>query len=187
MLLLAGCATTPESRTPDLRERLLSMRTRDQQARQQLFAGGKMPTEEEAAKLLEVDRVHSEALLAILDELGHWPGRSLVGEDGAEAAWLLAQHADHHPTLQEQALPLLEAAVSAGEADPVHLAYLQDRVLVRRGLPQRYGTQSVVEDGRVRLHPIEDEAEVGARRAALGLPPLEIYLRQLEEMVGGGR
>jgi hypothetical protein len=29
-----------------------------------------------------------------------WPGASLVGTDGAHAAWLLAQHADADPAFQ---------------------------------------------------------------------------------------
>src|SRR3954453_2080197 len=36
---------------------------------------------------------HDLRLAAIIAAVG-WPGRSLVGEDGADAAWALAQHAD---------------------------------------------------------------------------------------------
>jgi|HubBroStandDraft_3_1064219.scaffolds.fasta_scaffold71532_2 hypothetical protein len=44
-----------------------------------------------------------------------WPGRTLVGEDGAQAAWLLAQHADHNPDLQRAFLDALRDAVARGE------------------------------------------------------------------------
>ena len=40
-----------------------------------------------------------------------WPGRSLVGEQGAMDAWLLAQHADRQPGFQRRALSLLAMAV----------------------------------------------------------------------------
>ena len=85
-----------------------------------------------------------------------WPGRSLVGEEAAHAAWLLAQHADRHPALQEQWLSLLEAAVAQGEASPIDLAHLTDRVLLARGELQVYGTQTNGADGRwiaCRLRP----------------------------------
>jgi hypothetical protein len=38
-------------------------------------------------------------LKEVLAEVG-WPGQSMVGEDGAHAAWLLAQHADQDPAFQ---------------------------------------------------------------------------------------
>src|SRR5215469_17871126 len=62
-------------------------------------------------------------LKAVLAEHG-WPGASLVGTDGAHAAWLLAQHADADPAFQRQCLDLLTAAVEAGEATERDLAYL---------------------------------------------------------------
>jgi hypothetical protein len=44
--------------------------------------------------------------------------RSLVGDDGATAAWTIAQHSDLEPQFQEQALELMRQAAAAGEADP---------------------------------------------------------------------
>jgi len=42
-----------------------------------------------------VDVENADRPRGILAEHG-WPGRSLVGEEGAERAWLIAQHADRH-------------------------------------------------------------------------------------------
>jgi hypothetical protein len=42
----------------------------------------------------------------------------LVGEDGAHAAWLLAQHADRDPAFQRRCLDLLTQAVAGREASP---------------------------------------------------------------------
>ncbi len=41
-----------------------------------------------------VDVANTDRLRAIVAEVG-WPGFALVGEQGAEHAWLLAKHADH--------------------------------------------------------------------------------------------
>jgi hypothetical protein len=66
---------------------------------------------------------NTDRLREIVREYG-WPGVSLVGEQGSDAAWLLAQHADRQLDFQREVLPLLERAVDAGEAKPAHVAYL---------------------------------------------------------------
>ena len=104
-----------------------------------------------------------------------WPGKSLVGRDGALAAWLLVQHADLDREFQKQCLPLLAEAVKKGEAGPDHLAYLTDRVRVADKEKQVYGTQFRVDErGRVVLAPMEDSAHADLRREDAGLPPLEL-------------
>jgi hypothetical protein len=61
----------------------------------------------------------------------------------------------------------------ADEVEPVHTAYLLDRVCIRRGQPQVYGTQ-VGPDGQP--FPIGDAVRVDARRRSVGLGPLATYL-----------
>jgi hypothetical protein len=104
-----------------------------------------------------------------------------VGEEGATAAWLFAQHADRHPDLQRKFLDLLRDAVAAGEATARHLAYLEDRVRVAQGRPQLYGTQftQVVLQARYEPMPIEDPDYVDERRAAVGLGPLAEYAAEI--------
>jgi hypothetical protein len=96
-------------------------------------------------------------------------GRQFVGEAGAHAAWLLAQHAP--PDFQEQCLPLIEDAVARGDASRRDLAYLTDRVLMDRGQPQIYGTQYLVKDGTLTLWTVQEPGGLDERRGALGLEP----------------
>ena len=112
-----------------------------------------------------------------------WPGRTLGGTDGAEAAWLLAQHADRDPELQRSFLEALRGAVTAGEASRANLAYLEDRVRVHDGRPQLYGTQFTVTDGEFGPCPIEDPGRLDERRAEAGLDPFADY----EELIRGPR
>src|SRR3989344_6360684 len=88
----------------------------------------------------KIDEKNTERLKRIVDKYG-WPGRSLVGEEAAHGAWLLAQHADRDLEFQKHALVLLEEAVVGGEADKRDLAYLTDRVRVNNGQSQIFGTQ----------------------------------------------
>jgi hypothetical protein len=126
-----------------------------------------------------VDSVNSVAMLEILRTHG-WPGKSLVGARGASAAWLIVQHS-RAPLLEEGERLML--AMPEGEVSPADLAMLIDRRLVVQKKPQRYGTQfTPFENGTTRLSPVEDPANLEARRADMGLPPMAEQIRTIERM-----
>ncbi|MGH9032339.1 MAG: DUF6624 domain-containing protein [Acidimicrobiia bacterium] len=120
------------------------------------------------------DERHAARLWEILDDYECWPGRRLVGEDGSDAAWRLAQHALFDPGLQRRCLEMLELAVEAGDAPATHYAYLLDRVCMADGRDQVYGSQFVPSDDGATVVPfaIDDPAGVDDRRRRVGLPPL---------------
>lgn len=130
-----------------------------------------------------VHRRNGARLNAILDRCG-WPGRSLVGADGAHAAWLIAQHAIGEPLLQRRALQLLRSAAAQGEAALLEVAMLEDRIRVAEGRPQRYGTQYDWDrSGVMSPMPIESPEHVDERRRAVGLGPLAEDMRRRREHV----
>jgi hypothetical protein len=125
----------------------------------------------------EIDKKNLVRLEEIVKENG-WPGKSLVGDKASQAAFLVVQHSDL--AHQEKYLPLLKAAATKGEARPADVAMLEDRVRVRQGKKQIYGTQihsGPDTGGKMVLDPIEDEEHVDERRAAVGLMPLKEYLK----------
>lgn len=171
------------SPNPELLEELLAMMAEDQAVR----TGVAPPSDDRTAEELfaawaQVDVDNAAHMREILDEFG-WPGWSLVGEDGALAAWVLIQHADLQLDLQKRGLELMRAAVEADDTDPSDLAYLIDRVLVAEGKPQLYGTQlGAGPDGELAPRtPIQDEANVDARRAEMGLGTLEEYYEEFRD------
>jgi hypothetical protein len=166
----------------DLSAELLERAGRDQAARLSLRPGHGMPEWE--AVVAPVDRDNTARLREIVARHG-WPGRALAGEQGAHAAWLMAQHAP--PDLQEECLPLLEDAVARGDASPADLAYLTDRVLMHRGEAQVYGTQYVERDGALELWKVLDPSGLDQRRAALGLVPEAENRARLLAGRGAGR
>jgi uncharacterized protein DUF6624 len=126
-----------------------------------------------AAAVIALAADHLRRLRRIVDERG-WPGRSLVGEDGADAAWFLAMHADRDLPFQRRCVGLLERAVEEGEADPRHLAGLTDRVGSVENGTQSFGTVAMLRDGRpLVLVPVRDPEGLEARRRAIGLPTVE--------------
>ena len=129
--------------------------------------------------VLEVDSRHLGRLKEIVDQYG-WPGKSLVGEDGANAAWLLVQHATQDPKFMKHSRSLMKRAVEKGEASPKDYAYLLDRVRLQDGKPQLYGTQFVQDSkGRLVLQPLKDPEDVDERRRKVGLMPLAQYEAEL--------
>ena len=170
----------------ELRAELLARREEDQRIRTAGKPGDRL-TPAQLNEWHRIDEGNTLWLNDLVDRLG-WPSISLVGEDGAQAAWLFAQHASQHPDLQRKFLGLLRDAVAAGEAPPRHLAYLEDRVRVHEGLPQLYGTQftQVVLEYRWDPFPIEDPEHVDERRAAVGLSPLAEYAATMNSRHSSG-
>jgi hypothetical protein len=112
----------------------------------------------------------ADRMWEILDDYDCWPGNRVVGADGAEAAWFVVQDAIEDPALQERCLDYLDVAVAIGDADPVHAAYLSDRVRMAEGRKQLYGSQFVIgADGSFGPWPFDDRHAVDRRRQRLGL------------------
>jgi hypothetical protein len=151
------------------------MAERDQAVRSEAFGGGRTNARAASTQAEAVDRRNTMRMREIVARAG-WPDKDVVGEDGAQAAWLLVQHADDL-TFQRHCLALLERAADSGLVDPAHVAYLTDRVRMKEGRPQIYGTQLRERDGRLVPFPIEDAERVDHRRARVGMPPLAEYLR----------
>jgi hypothetical protein len=162
----------------ELRDELLAMAADDQAVRARLAADGSL-FQGYHPEMAAVHRRNGERLDAIIAAHG-WPGRSLVGEDGARAAWLVLQHAIGAPSLQRRGLALLRAAAARGEVPAAEVAMLEDRICFYEGRPQVYGTQfDWDEHGDLSPWPIEDRARVDERRRSVGLPPLEEHTRRV--------
>jgi hypothetical protein len=133
--------------------------------------------------ILAIDSVLTARLRDIVREHG-WPARSLAGEAGARAAFLIVQHSPSN-AFQREMLPHIIAAADAGEASRADAAMLEDRVLTDEGKPQRYGTQFRIVAGELVAYPIEDPATLDERRAAVGLMPMAEYVKLLEQTYEG--
>ena len=140
-----------------MRDQLMEMMVRDQQVRDEVGDGG-LSSDAAIARLMAIDNADTRQLKRFIAAYG-WPGRALVGDDGASAAWLIAQHTPDHAFMR-LCLVLMSAAVAAGDASAKELAYLYDRVALFEGPT---------------LYPVEDAPDVDARRAAVGLPSMAEY------------
>jgi len=165
---------------PTLAAELLILRDADLAMRDTLAADGSL-YEGYHPKMEELHRRNAARLKEMIQEHG-WPGRTLVGEEASEAAWLILQHSISDPQFQRRGLKLLEQAAAQKEIPAWQAAMLEDRIAMFEGRPQRYGTQFTFdENGNNCLHPLADTSNVEELRRSVGLPPLQDALRKLAE------
>lgn len=173
---------------PTLRDELLQMREEDQEVRAELkqaMQQGQPDSipEELVARGRKIDRENTQRLQEIIEDLGRWPGIELVGSEGADAAWLLAQHADQAPEAQDFFLEKLRVAVDNNQVPPKHYAYLIDRTRLKDDKTQLYGTQFDIVNGELKLAPVQEPEKLDERREEMGLEPVEEYLERSREML----
>lgn len=121
------------------------------------------------------DSVNLIKVTKILEKHG-WLGPDVIGRQGNSALFLVIQHSDI--TVQEKYLPMMREAVKNKKAQGSNLALLEDRVALRQGKKQIYGSQ-IGRNEATGIHyvlPLEDPDHVDARRAEVGLPPLAEYV-----------
>jgi hypothetical protein len=130
-------------------------------------------------KIKEVDSIDLIKVEEIIGKYG-WLGPEVVGEHGNQTIWLIIQHSDL--ATQERYLPMMREAVKNGKASASDLAYLEDRVALRQGKKQIYGSQigGDPETHICYVSPLEDPDNVDKRRADVGLPPLALYVSQYQ-------
>jgi hypothetical protein len=156
----------------DLRRELPAMRAEDRRVRDELVASNELGGV--YVPRMEAGHIKNAARLRELIAQHGWPGQDIAGKDGAEAAWLIAQHAIGEPQFQRQALQLLNVWAADGWVPAWHAAYLEDRIAMHEGRPQRYGTQWMDDsrDGRIRPWKLADPEHIDELRASVGLEPL---------------
>lgn len=211
LLLIVICASAygqdksgkeDDCKLPELRDELTERVKIDQQIRRQYMelvgggektGGGKEGESENddsknkatlsllMGKMTRVDRENTAWLKEQVEQHG-WLGKTLVGEGGAQNAWLLVQHADRDPEFQKHCLDLMNK-MPDGEVSKKNVAYLTDRVLCADNKPQRFGTQVTVDPttGKPKVKEVEDPDNLNKRRASVGLGTIEEYLKLFEQ------
>lgn len=128
-------------------------------------------------KLIEnTDSINLIKIKKILDERG-WLGPKVVGDQGSSTLFLVIQHSDLET--QQKYLPMMREAVKLGNARSTSLALLEDRVALRKGERQIYGSQigRDPETGEYYVSPMIEPEKVNDRRAEVGLGTIQDYIQ----------
>lgn len=99
-----------------LKEELLSMAEEDQRVLQDLIDNGELGTIDYHPRMKAVHEKNNSRIKEIIAQYG-WPGFSLVGKEGSEAAWLMVQHAVLDTDFMGECIPLLNEAIIQKDAE----------------------------------------------------------------------
>lgn len=112
-----------------------------------------------------------------------WPTIQLVGKKASNNAWLLVQHADHDLKFQEKILGLLKKTYEKkpNSIKGANIAYLTDRVLLRKGKKQEFGTQwhGSKNSSILTLRPTINRRNLNYRRLKYDLAPIKKFIRKI--------
>ena len=131
----------------------------------------------------EVDSINQVVVARLLEK--GWP-RGL-SDEAHHTIWLVIDHAPLDYQLRY--LPLVEEQMVEGVISKSDYATLFDRVCIRQGTPQRYGTQTVQRrsaeaNAPIYVWPIENPRKLNRLRRSMGLSPIKHYCRKVAKTYG---
>jgi len=126
-------------------------------------------------KQLELDSINLIKVRRILDD-HRWPEPRIIGSQGNATLWMVIQHSDIKT--QTGYLPLIREATKKGYLSPGKLVLLEDRVALRLGKKQIYGSQigRDPKTGEYYVRPLLDPDNVDKRRLEVGIGKLQDYI-----------
>lgn len=119
-------------------------------------------------KLLELDSANQKTVIPIIDKFGLLP-KSKIGDKASEAIFFVIQHSNID--LMEKYFPAYDSLSRIGEANRKHAALMEDRLLMWKGLKQKYGTQAFSNENtnnKMVIWPISEPNKVDSLRKIVG-------------------
>lgn len=164
-------------RFPQEQVKLLKLAKKDQGIR----INGDFEKAETILKMSKIDLANQRQLEKILETI-KIPTTKNIGVDGAEAVWLIAQHAGYNLNLMKKALRLMRQATRTNPKDGYYkgIPYLVDRINIMEGNSQVFGTQFWAgSSGKPEPYPIVDRREVENLRRLYGIRPFSEYKKDI--------
>ncbi|GAB5565964.1 MAG: hypothetical protein Wins2KO_30270 [Winogradskyella sp.] len=127
--------------------------------------------------ILKRDSINLIKISHILDAQG-WPPKDKIGKRGTSTLFLVIQHADQET--QEKYLPLMTKAMNNGHLPKRQYAMFYDRLMLRRGKRQLYGTQLAISKDSKKPYvlPLDEPKTVDKRRIEMGLNTMQENLNR---------
>ncbi len=137
------------------------------------FGAGSPQFNEVRKKIKQNDSINLAIVTKTIDQYG-WLGKDVVGFTGSNALAVIIQNANMQS--QEKYLPLVIKAFEEQKIDAYYFANIEDKIFLRQGKQQLYGTTIVTIGNRNFVAPIDDVENIDKRRTQIGLKPINQYL-----------
>jgi antitoxin component of RelBE/YafQ-DinJ toxin-antitoxin module len=177
LLLLSLLHTLASAQTkPVLQKQLLNMAQQSQQLQATQKSDATAVLKNMAA---DIAQLHTQTLNQIV-QLQGWPTKAQVTEEGVRAAFKLVS-LSNNLSFQQDMLPLIiQSYLDKDGIEGQDVAQFTDKVSIKLGKKQVFGTQAELVDGKIVFAEIENEETVDPLRAQMGMPPLAEYKKTLE-------
>ena len=122
------------------------------------------------------DSLNLVYITQLIDKHG-WLTPQDIGVQGAQTLFLIIQHANLET--QKKYYPLILKAEKEGNMLSSNVAILEDRIAVREGRPQTYGSQGYHDSQRNKtfIYPLADLNNLDELRKSRGLGPMKDYIK----------
>lgn len=174
--LTLSSAVDAQAVNEKLRSELLAMAVRDQDARNSCST---TDGNELVRCLAATDGPNVKRIREIIYSTG-FPTSKDVGIDGVKAFFLILQHSES-VELRLKCKKGIERAFKDKVLSVSEYTVFVDRLLVKQGKPQIYGSNFDLENGKLVMSRTKDVKNLDKRRIAIGLPPIEEYVKMLKD------
>jgi len=181
LLILIGTRTVVAQSIPcadstNLRTRLNTIMEIDQNSRKefikQLSENNPQKSKELALQMKKTDKENQQFVSELLDNCG-WP-KGLSAENN-HTIFLVIDHAE--TDYANKYFPFIKQQAELGIILKSDLATLQDRIMLKKGQKQLYGTQTFKVGALIHVWPVDNIDGLSERRKAMGLPPMDEYIQ----------
>lgn len=169
----------PDKINTALANQMDSLYQEDQKCRMELAKLMKKKASKESldsikAIIQEKDRLNLVFVTQLIDKQG-WLTPQDIGFQGVQTLFLIIQHADLQT--QKKYYPLILQAEKEGNMLSSNVALLEDRIAVREGRPQTYGSQGYYDSSKKKtfIYPLVDAQNLDQLRKSRGLGPMHEY------------
>lgn len=182
LLNVSCCCMAQESLSVD--SMLCAIRDKDQSIRQKIMpmlaSGNQDSIMAVVVQMNMIDKENQTFVFGLLDNQG-WPDG--LSDKANSAIFLVIDHAEF--AAQEKYYPVVKEKAEQGIIGKEDAATLQDRILMKKGEMQVYGTQTtmvVINGENINyLWPVKNPDQLDKLRKEVNLPPIAEYIAVFEK------